>query len=79
MIDMLLFAMGRYLNLASSRGDLALPSNLQGIWANQKPAMELRLPRQHQPPDELLGCGKHQHLLSPHALPQLPQKMAATQ
>lgn len=37
MIDMLLFAMGRYLNLASSRGDLALPSNLQGIWANQSP------------------------------------------
>lgn len=37
MVDMLLFAMGRYLNLASSRGDLALPSNLQGIWANQGP------------------------------------------
>lgn len=37
MVDMLLFAMGRYLNLASSRGDLALPSNLQGIWANQNP------------------------------------------
>lgn len=37
MVDMLLFAMGRYLNLASSRGDLALPSNLQGIWANTGP------------------------------------------
>ena len=32
-VEMLLFAHGRYLNLASSRGDdVALPSNLQGIW-----------------------------------------------
>ncbi len=38
MIDMLLFGMGRYLNLASSRGEMPLPSNLQGIWANTDPA-----------------------------------------
>ena len=36
-VDMLLFGMGRYLNLASSRGNLALPSNLQGIWADENP------------------------------------------
>lgn len=36
-IDMLLFGMGRYLNLASSRGSLTLPSNLQGIWADENP------------------------------------------
>lgn len=36
-VDMLLFGMGRYLNLASSRGDLCLPSNLQGIWADDNP------------------------------------------
>lgn len=32
-IDMLLFGMGRYLTLAGSRGDLALPTNLEGIWS----------------------------------------------
>ncbi len=35
--DMLLFGLGRYLNLASSRGSLDLPSNLQGIWAEESP------------------------------------------
>ena len=36
-IDMLLFGMGRYLNLSSSRGDVPLPSNLQGIWSDPQP------------------------------------------
>ena len=36
MLDQLYFAYGRYLSIASSRG-VALPNNLQGIWAN-KPA-----------------------------------------
>lgn len=36
-IDMLLFGMGRYLNLSSSRSDVPLPSNLQGIWSDPQP------------------------------------------
>ena len=78
MIDMLLFAMGRYLSLASSRGDLALPAT-SGHLGQPKPAMELRLPRQHQPPDELLGA-ENCNISSAH-MPFLnyPSKMAATQ
>ena len=34
MLDQLYFAYGRYLSIASSRG-VALPNNLQGIWANK--------------------------------------------
>ena len=34
MLEQLYFAYGRYLSIASSRG-VALPSNLQGIWANR--------------------------------------------
>lgn len=36
-IDMLLFGIGRYLNLSSSRGNVSLPSNLQGIWSDPQP------------------------------------------
>lgn len=36
-IDMLLFGIGRYLNLSSSRGVVPLPSNLQGIWSDPQP------------------------------------------
>lgn len=33
MLEQLYFAYGRYLAIASSLGDIALPSNLQGIWS----------------------------------------------
>ena len=54
-LEALLFQMGRYLLIACSRQP-GLPANLQGLWNDSNtPAVEFRLPRQHQRADELLA------------------------
>ena len=59
-LEQAMYDYGRYLLLSSSRPG-GLPANLQGLWNNSnQPAVGLRLPHQHQHPDELLGRRDHE-------------------
>ena len=56
-LEQLYFQYGRYLLIGSSRAG-SLPANLQGVWNHYAtPPWNCRLPRQHQPADELLAGG----------------------